>query len=498
MLLWNARKLIAKVAKIPVRLSEQLVIKLSRLSFASKARLGSVLTLISFWPAEFKVIPTIFSDSPFFTLALKGNKKEYLKIGEAVKKGMPFIEFQGASLIDLEVAGNLAPSEDAAKAIKAIASPISGVPQKGSNPFLFSFGGIFIAMVPRRKGSKEGAEDDAFVAEIITRFQELYQEDALSAFLSTAETNKTLLSKEHFFREVAEREKIVIAAGATSEIILKALLKSWVEEFEKEIISKIKGGLKFKFKKKGIWTVFNSHINKKLRPVAEALKNRGTIILIDQRFLTLTEKVLKLDAIIVFEGKETTIRKLMGMTVIDFYETYFPQKLYKQRYLKAIQLLEKEHPNTYQLFKERDEALKDIEHALKSNKPKDVIDALSDRHDGISDYIGVELEGLVQKELISGPYKEELQMYQFGKINPFGKCGMTRPDIGFVSIFEGTMNYDFVHVMEGSLPSDKHLIGSDFYLDFKTVLFGKTPLDTSFTKDITYTFSKDFLDMLEP
>lgn len=493
LLLWSARKFILKAAKLPAKLSEQLAIKLSRLSLANKVRLGTALTLINFWPAEFRIIPTLFTDSPLVILALKNSKKEYLKIAEAVKKGMPYVESQGVKLIDIDVAKNLAPSEEVARTVGMFESSVTGAPP--NTVALFMYGGIAITVLLRRRKSKQGSGDDAFDAEVITRFQELYQEDALRAFLTTAETNKTLLSEEHFFKQVAEKEKLIIPQGATTENILQSLLKSWVEEFEKNILSQIKQGKKFK--KKGIWSVFNSHINKKLRPVADALKNRGAIILIDQRFLSLTEKVLKLDAVIVFRGKETTVRKLMDMTVIEFYETFFPEKLFKQKYLKAIELLENEHPNTYKLYFERDEALKDIENAIRNKKPQEVVDDLIDRHDGISDAIGSALDELEQNKLITTAYKEQLQMYQYGKINPFGKCGMTRPDIGFVSIFEGTKNYDFVHVMEGALPPQKHLIGSDFYLDFKTVLFGETPLEMAGTKDITYTFSKEFLNKLE-
>lgn len=490
MLLWNARKIILGLSKLPVNLSKKLLAKLSLISISNRTKVIGLLATITFSPVTLRRIPIIYADSPVIALMLKNEKKLYVNLVDSLNKGLPFVESGAVGAIDIEVAKHLAPTKEAISGVDLIKSSLPS--NNGlKDPFVFSYAGIFVAMTPRRRKSNGSNEDEGFIAVIITRLQELYQSSALSAFLNTAEKEREILTVENYFRQIAEESKITFPKGATPESILKLIVDKEVIEFEKKINS-----YKVKPKRNAIWTLFNSHINKKIRPIAEALKNKGAIILIDQKFNALTEKILNIDAVIVFRGKELKVRQLMEMPVMDFYERLYPEKGMKKKFLQAIESIKDTHPTTYALYEERSQALLDIEHALKENQPQNIIDNLTERHGGISEAINNKLENLLRNKSISNKMKDSLQMYQYGKINPYGKCGMTRPDIGFVNVFEGTNNYDLVHVSKGASPSGKHLIGSDFYLDFELVLFGDTPLGTSTTQDIPYTFSDGFLDSL--
>lgn len=493
MLLWGLVKFALKTSKYAVNLSKEVALKLSRLTIANQARITAAIAMVSFWPAELKIVPKFLTDSPFVVLALKSSKTEVLKIAEAVEKGIPYFETQGAKLIDIDVAKHFAPSEETARTVGMFESSVTGGSPSNSLA-LFLYGGILMTVFIRRKSKKSDSDDD-FDAQVNARLEDLFQKDALSAFLTTAISNKDVLSETTFFQTIAEKSLIIIPKGLGPEEILKKLLQSWVTDFEQMTLNAIKSGKKVK--KQGIWSLFNSHINSKIRPIAETLKNRGAILLVDQRFNSWTEKLLNLDAIIVFEGKETTISKLMDMTVIDFYKKFKPSKFLEQKFLQALEKLEKSHPNLRNLFFEKEQALLDIENAIRSNQSEKIIKEMTERLDKISEAIGKDLNRLEWLGLIDEPFRKELQMFQYGKINPYGKCGMMRPDLAIINLFEGNKVYDFVHVMEGASPSSEHLFGSEFYNDFSTVIFGKAPAETSGTKDVVYTFRKDFLDKLE-
>ena len=199
------------------------------------------------------------------------------------------------------------------------------------------------------------------------------------------------------------------------------------------------------------------------------------MILVDNRFKTLTELVLKEEAVIFFKDKRTTVKKLMKMTVAEFYETFFPEKNLTAQYQVALNKVKNITPRTRELFNESKESLKDLENLIKSKSKKELILEAEERHDSITYTIADHIDQLELDGLIDSTLRDQLKMFQYGKINPYSLCGETRPDVAIMSFHEGNLVFDFVHVSEGAVSNNLHKIGSDFYQDFFLVLFGKAP-----------------------
>jgi hypothetical protein len=487
-------EIVASIAQIIaglVSLARSAGKRLAQLSATSKARAVVLLTLLSTFEGPTKKLPIIFADSPAIALSLSG-EKEVTSFAKAIEESAPYFETQNIKMIDVDVARQLSVASPATSRVPGLfESSVIGIEPH----YLISIFGVLALMRRRKSVARRGSGDDEFDAVVIVRWQELFQEGALKRMLGSAETNRYLLSAQGFCDELAKAVNLKVPTNATPEQILKLFADDAARNFEKEIAALIKDKKNKKiFSRNNIYSLFNSYLNKRLRPVAEQFKAKGGVILVDQRIATLTETILKKEATLVYRGKEAKVDKILGeFTVMDFHETYFPELKLKQQYDVALKNLKKTQSELYKMFQKRDELVRKLNVAIKSKKSTAAIDTMLEEIDDMSYSLGYRLDELAAIGKVDKTTREGLLLYQYGKTNPYGFCGSLRPDIQIISLFESNSNFDFVHVAEGATSTKGHQIGGDMYTNVHLVLFGEAPTETI---EILYTFSKKFLGLL--
>lgn len=466
--------------------------KVAQLSLTSKARLSVMLTLIASFEGSAKTLPIIFADSPAIALALKG-EKEIAGFTKALYQEAPYFESINLKVVDLEVAQdlNLASSGKPRIPLLFESSSVGVGPE-----CLVSLLGVLVFMRRRKAKAELPQEKEDAHRKIIINLQKLFKEDALERLLGTAQTNRSLLSVKAFCDELVRVEKLNVPEGATPKQILKIFADKTARDFELKVIKQInKDKNKKIFSRYNIYSLFNSELNSRLRPVAETFKAKGGIILVDQRIASLTDDLLNEGAVIVYKGKKAKLDKILGeFSVMDFNEFFFPSANLKNPYDLALKQVQESQPKLYKLFKKRDDLIKKINTAIKTKKPESSIDLMLNEVEDLSSLTRDRLDELIVSKKITNEVRDGLLLYQYGKTNPYGLCGSLRPDIQIITMFGETSNFDFVHVTEGAVSSRAHRIGGDMYTNVHLVLFGEAPTETA---EIPYTFSEKFLNMLE-
>lgn len=466
---------------------------LTKLSFSSRAKLLSMLALINTSPPNFKILT---SSNSSMTMALTLEKSESNQFFKAIETSDPYVTHKQFEVAKVDVINEVSASTGN-RMPSFLESSVAGP----SELYLVTVAGAFFLIKRRRKGSviKLEEELDDLTATAFAKWHDFFQPNALEQFLIATETNKELLTADSFVNELIKKEKLIIPEDKSLIDQLTIFAQTSSDEFQKIVTEALKKEKNIKkYNRYGIWSSYNGHINKKLRKVALEFKQNGALILINESYGSLTKNVLNKYANIVFvtsEGKAVTsnVSKVLGMTVIEFYESFYPEKGFKKLYTTNLAEIERLDSKARLLIKQRDNQNKLLNLAYEQKMSPDGIEAIEFTISEKSEELKNRLDFLVEQEVIKETVRDGFLMKQYGKINPYSLVGKTRPDVLVIELLGDVTTCDFVHVASGAKSSVSHQFSVDFYPDVTRVLFGKSPVVSA---EAPYSFFETFIKSL--
>jgi hypothetical protein len=451
MLLLGAGKLLVKGGKLAVA-------KLLTLPVADKAKAMVMLSAISIDLNYLTKVSPHTIDSPAIVLALEAD--ELKKVSKALDEELPFFETRNVKILDAGAANSL--SQSTGKPLALGCSSLGGDPM-----YLLSILGMLSMLRRRGKGRPL---TDAEIREIKDHFTEDFAFKYIESLKKTPRPNFN-----HFLKTIAQRNGIKMPPGAAKEEIISLIVEELVKQFETD---GVKG-----LNRKGVYSSFNSFMNRELRVVSRLKDYEGMVIIIDERLDHLLNTVLDPRSFARLKDTSVRLEDVFNMTIEQFYQKFYPDKKMSDMYRLYVEKIK--NTDARGLY-ERREQLLDMLETGKGNTEE-----LLKEYDSLADKIIVKIQKLIDQKKISEGDRDMIFKYVFGKLRIRGKCGAARPDFAIIDLLEGIEVYDFLHTANKKAIDRSHLIGSEFYQDFLRVVFGDIVPENKVAIDVLYSFSEE-------